>query len=292
MVGFSSRKGSIPWMFEALFSLILLAIFAYGIFTYISTHASGEAYFSDVYSIDLATSTDLVNAGSGDVVLRYDYIKPDLDLGFLFSAGNILVGKPAMGGPPVLGARRYYGIAKKYPFASTAFIHSKYLVLRKIGPNFAVTEDMTTLSSCNTVETPVVSAQSAKVFIDVKGGSQSDSQKVRQAFSDTLKTISLVDESLANVKIYITTKTGDANTLDIDSTSPDGGAFACAFKAQLPASTLIPYITNGPSSATSTTSTTSNSMTVRMTITTSNKNNLTPDKLGRTIATAFAAYLR
>jgi hypothetical protein len=148
---------------------------------------------------------------------------------------------------------------------------------------------MTIMTSCSAIAAPTITAQSAKVYIDVKGGLASDSEKVRQAFVDTLKTIQLSNENDATVKIYITTKTGDANTVDIEPTSPDGGAFACAFKSQLPSATMIPYVINGPSS---TTATSAGGMTVRMTITTSNKDNLAPDKLGRTIATSFASYLR
>src|SRR4051812_40729012 len=104
------RRGSTSMMYEVIMSLLLVALFAAASFSFITRNANGEQYFSKFYSTDLATSADIVNAGYGDVVLRYDNIRPGLDLRFWNENGRVRIGKPDAN-VGVL-TTDYYGIAQ------------------------------------------------------------------------------------------------------------------------------------------------------------------------------------
>ncbi|MDD9953863.1 MAG: hypothetical protein OXR66_06020 [Candidatus Woesearchaeota archaeon] len=86
--------GSLTKQLHLILSLVFLGLFAFTIFSYINANAQGEHFYSKVYAIDIATSAEVVNAGYGDVLLRYDNLKPNLDLAFLFTNGKVSIVKP------------------------------------------------------------------------------------------------------------------------------------------------------------------------------------------------------
>jgi hypothetical protein len=283
------RKADLSVQGDLLLSLIILGIFVVFVFPYISEHANGEAYFSKFYSVDLATSAELVNAGYGDVILRYDNLKQNLDLTFWFDNGLVVISKIEEKGnheiwsytPPPNAIGQYYGLAKQYPSGLTVISRPVFLVLRKADENFAITEEETVLKACPGVE-PVVAREDANVYLEATGpgAEQIEAQFERAVAGLNMRT---ADKESANIHIKIERRNGATNSIEIYPTSIDGKAYSCLFAKRLHAITLIDFTTNEPSIR-------GTSLAVDMTITTAST--ITEEQIAQGLANALAVYYK
>lgn len=105
------RRGTLLVSYETLMALVLIGLFAYASLNYISAKANGELYFSKFYSKDLSTSAEIASAGAGNVNLRYDNLKDNLELRYSFSEGTVTVGNIGKNGVEAKNTE-YYGRIK------------------------------------------------------------------------------------------------------------------------------------------------------------------------------------
>jgi hypothetical protein len=280
-----------PMMFEVIFSLILLGLFAFGTFSYIASHTNGEEYFSKFYAADIASSADIVLAGAGDVVLRYDNLKPNLDITFWLSNGRVAAGKSTLSNAqPIEAAESFYGVAPAYyPSAGSVLVRPLFLLLRKSGGTFAITEDGALLKTCPVVAKRVVEPSTALVLIDIKKSiTAKDAEAIKTSFAKTLPDIKTTRNSddKPNIVLSVTLVQGTQDTLSFAPTGPDGAAYACLFAQTLEQSTLIPFVSTGPAQ----TSGAASALNVDIMISSRGDASLQPDAVGRALAATLAAY--
>jgi len=286
MVG---RRGAVGWMYEVLISLVLLALFAITVFLYIDANASGASYWSKFYAADLGTTADLVNAGYGDVLLRYDNLKPNLELAFWATTnGLVAVDKSPLSRTtydatgkrvkqtttadyalPLTAAKQYYGLAT--PFRGNLLINPTYIALRKVDGTFALTEAELVMGTCPIVE-PSPTLQDATVNLQAP-------ENVRQAFADVLKDTQLIQTTndLATIKIHLALNGNEGDTIRYWGTNPTGARFACLFTQKLMTQTVREYTANEPSTIT-------DDFTIRIELTSDAKQ----EDIGRSLAFALA----
>lgn len=280
------RRGSVNWQFEILISLVLLAVFAYASYTFIAVNADGSSFFGRYYAADLATSSEIVNAAYGDVLLRYDNIRHDLDLGFWPSNGRIAVGKPMLGQEPADAAVGAYGRADRYPVGKP-IIDPSYLVLRKVGASFGITGIETTLESCPTVATRAVPLKDAAVHLSFAGSmTQADASRAAQAFREVLKgsNISIADDPPdATITIRVTTSAGPSNAIMIRPAGADAISIACDYAQQLGTLALVDFMRQVPPPA-------GNDFVADITVVTTSDVLLRPEQLGQAAAYAIVRY--
>lgn len=291
-MGSGGRRGIMSDMFEAIFSLILISMFGLFTFFFILAKANGESFYSKFYGVDISSTAELVNAGAGDVVLRYDNLKPNLDLGFWLDNGQVTVGKnTASNLPPVDAVRYYYGIAADYPTGAILLKRPLYLALRKNKDSFAITEAETLLQACVIPAKKAIEFNDVLLSIDVKKAPTATyAATIKSAFSSTVPAIKTTEkpEDKPNVIIDITMVQGDKNTIVFQPTGADGEALSCVFKDQLGAVSVIKFEANTPTVQSGAQPT----ITMGMTITTTNKVYLKPEQVGIALANALAIYYR
>lgn len=297
------RRGSTSLMYEIVISLILLGLFAVTAFLYVNANAKGEQYYSQFYAADLGTTADLVVAGNGDVLLRYDNLKPTLDLAFWLVNGRIGVAKtPVPEGftrvglaglstetttsltEPSYAAEQYYGRAQDYP-APKVLVNPTYLALRKINePSyeaFSIDEAETLLDQCPTAE-PELELSDAVVWFDIEGLTAEERRRAREAFAETLPSgvAQAAREEQATIRFYVKRATGESS-LSFSPTNQDGAQFACLFARHL--SLLSLHEWEKPELQPS-----GSAFTVTATVTTGRDVILRPEDIGKAAALALA----
>ena len=291
MVG---RRGVNTMLYEIIISLVLLGIFAAATFPYIYANANGEAYFSRFYATDIATTAELVNAGYGDVVIRYDNLKQTMDLSFVFDNGAVAVGKPAEGmlladavpkfflQVPANFAVQRYGKAERFesiePIQKPAF-----LTFRKTDEVFSIAESETQVKSCPVVD-PIVKREDAKVHLSVNSAIDDDEEQLRLLLQHELKQMNIPyedDEKDATIRIKIDKHIGEKDTVVISPSSDDAKAYSCLFIQRLEAISLAKFEKNEPASFGS-------GMFVRIGITINSP--VTNAQIAKAMANALAVY--
>jgi hypothetical protein len=259
--------------YEVVISLVLLGLFAIATFTYISSHANGAKYFSKFYANDIATAAEVVNAGYGDVLLRYDNLKPGLKLAFTLSNGKVSVGEPA-----AIEATTYYGQAKRFDGDGT-IINPTYLVLRKAG-GFSITDAEKVLKTCGTAQRKIP-LEEAVVYVNAQ-------KDIKDAFAKSLQGTSITiteEQSKATLQFTIEKRSGQKNVLAFSPTSDDGKIFTCNFVQQLGALSTIDFATSEPV-------VTAGPFAVGITITVGTDATLSGEQIGEALAHALAVYYR
>jgi hypothetical protein len=263
------RRGATTMTYEVIISLILLALFTVATFGYITAKADGSTYFSRFYSADLATSADIVNSGAGNVILRYDNLKNNVDLTYQFSDGIITV-MPA--GKPTVAVKQFYGKSGNYQGIKEINAPS-YLVLRKINKGFAISDVEQVITACPAApKTP--SPENARISIQA-------SQGITSAFAESLKNTPLtVTGQNPNIIIEVSRTAGTSNAVRIAPTNVQGKAVSCHFIQQLAALSLLSYSINEPQSAPA--------FSLKITITTADT--ISDEQIGRALALALVRF--
>lgn len=285
------RHGVISDMFETIITLALLGFFALAAYGFIATNANGEAFYARFYAMDMASTAELVNAGAGDVVLRYDNIKPNLDISFWVDNGRIGVGRTTLSGLQPSDARQvFYGLAIDYPTGAIMLTRPAYLVLRKSRESFAITQAETVLASCPTMASKAVPISEAVVSINItKAPTSTYAAEAQRAFGEILSAVKMAQQDeVPNVIFDITIVTGQANAIAFGPTSDHGAAFDCVFADQLRLISNIPFIADTPTVTAGVPST----MRIPIAITAKNDVFLRPEQLGITLANSLAIYYR
>jgi hypothetical protein len=289
------KKGSIMSMFDTLLTLLFLGIFIAAVFPFIAKNANSDAYFSRFYAVDLGTGAELVNAGYGDVVLRYDNLKPN-GLTFWLDNGRVGVGKKPDGmlladaAPAYLlqippgTFISYYGGAERYPAGPSVIEAPLFLVLRKNEGAFAITESETLLKDCPAFR-PIVKREDAVVHLEVDSPLDGDERQMRGTFYAALDTMGLKhtdEDDKANVRFKITKQAGNANKIEFGPTSVDGKAFGCLFVKRLEAITLVDYESEDPSRSAGTS--------LHASIIVTHKDPIRNEQIAQALANALAVY--
>jgi hypothetical protein len=298
------RRGQTNPIFDMLLSLIMIGFFAATMFYYILANANGEAYFAKFYSADIATSAEITNAGYGDVVLRYDNLKPSLDLRFWFDNGKVGASMiPAtdftaavteiidvvpkfFSQLPEGGAARYYGKQTVYQSGLAVVDRPVFLVLRKTGGTFSIAESETELRDCPRVSTKAVAQEKAIVYLGVDSPVTDDQDSMRTLLKNALAATVITtteDKEDANIIIKIKKQNGDKNDISIAPTSTDGQSLACLFERRLKAITLTEY-------GSSEIHVSGTAFEVHITITT--KDTLTNEQITQALVNALAVYYK
>jgi len=284
------RRGSLMWMYEFVQSLIFIGLFIVVVFTYISSHADGSAFFSQFYAIDLATTAQTVNAGYGDVLLRYDNLKPTLNLRFWLENGVVIVAKPTQTYTEGLSSKnvldsvttteRYYGFAKKYPIEKVLDA-PRYIALRKFEDSFTILDSNEPLVACPIVTTEFLPLEEVSIKLEIEG-SLTDAEKdvIRNAFTDVVGN-KVADDG--TIILQLTKETGDRTTVNTGATSEHGVRFACLFKHHLTQLTNLPLTTDLPTP-------TGSGFTVPLTITVGNLDTVRNEQIGQALGIALATY--
>ncbi|HIH23608.1 TPA: hypothetical protein HA251_01095 [Candidatus Woesearchaeota archaeon] len=285
------RHGAISDMFETIITLALLGFFALAAYGFIATNANGEAFYARFYAMDVSSTAELVNAGAGDVVLRYDNIKPNLDISFWVDNGKIEVGRTTASGLQPSDARQvFYGLAIDYPTGAIMLTRPEYLVLRKSGESFAITQAETVLASCPTMARKAVPISEAVVSINItKAPTGTYAAEAQQAFGDILSAVKVVQQDdTPNIIFDITVVTDQTNSVAFGPTSDHGAAFDCVFADQLKLISNIPFVADTPTTVAGAPGV------IRIPIAISAKNDvfLRPEQLGIALANSLAIYYR
>ncbi len=317
----SWRRGEteVNLIYDAIFSLVILGLFAAGVFVYIENNATGAQYFSKFYATDLATSAQLANAAYGDVSLRYDNLKPELNLAFWFENGRVAVAKPpdsttsvsagASGiglvkGTPAPGggevdvaspalptvttvwglpatARQTYGKAQDYP-QPAALLNPRFLALRKVGRSFSITPAEVVLDECPSGQ-PLIPIKDVLVYAQVDGVSGIEADKAIGALRDALDQAKISwtrTEANATVVLRLTHRTGQIDEITAKPTSQEGVRYACLFNGWLSFLSLSHFSgADAPRSG--------SRFEVDLTVTTDTQTQLRPEHLGQALAYAL-----
>lgn len=286
MVG---RRGDVTMMYEIVISLLLIAFFTYATFTFIAANARGEGYFSRFYALDLGTTAEIVNAGYGDVVLRYDNLKPTLDLAFWFGDSIVAVERPS--GPiseeryeglapnmSSFAARQHYGKAESYAGATVA-VNPVFLIFRKSDGVFAVMEGDATLKTCPLVSEKAVPAANAWIYLDA------DPAVVAEFKQQLASTKLVVTDKREGANIILSVKQENAaeDTIEFTSTSADGISFSCLFKQQLESATLARFAGDMP---------TQSGTAFQVGVTLRTRSPVRNDQVAKALAKAMVVYYR
>jgi hypothetical protein len=281
------ERGSLLLSLDTVLAMVLVLGFAMLTFTYVQDNANGDAFFSRFYAADLSTSADLVNAGAGDVILRYDNIKKDSKLSFWLTSTSIRVGTTPVQQlqiPPDTAAVGYYGNPGGNPknFEGDTFIlNPQYLVLRKIGSSFAVNEAEKALTTCTAVTQRQVEFKDARVFLQAP-------EEISKSFKDSIKESGItVAESQTDATIVITIekKIGAKNELAFAPASEEARSLYCNFEQQLAALTITQFDANEPGQ-------TQGTFQAAITITAVDSQKPTDEQIGRALAHALAVHFR
>jgi hypothetical protein len=299
------RRGQTSPIFDMLLSLIFIGFFAITVFYYVLANANGEEYFARFYTADLATSAEIVNAGYGDVVLRYDNLKPNLDLRFWFDNGKVgasmipvtndfaaavtslvdIVPK-FFSQVPAGAAARTYGIQTVYQSGPAVTDRPVFLVLRKSGDTFSISESETELRDCPRVGTKAVPQDAALIYLGVDSPAKDDEDAIRTLLKNSLSatTIKTTDErAKASIIIELKKQNGEKNEISVAPTSSDGQSLGCIFTKRVEAITSNDY--EAPQIYVSGTA-----FELHITITTKDK--LTNEQIAQAIVTALAVYYK
>jgi hypothetical protein len=272
-------------------SLAFIALFSYATISYINAHANSQAYFGEFYAADLASTNQLVRAGYGDVVLRYDNLRTNLDLMFWTDNGKVTVGAAnEQRIQPTDAITRTYRPALSYPTGAAVYHDPYYLVIRKHDGAMDLAEAETALKSCTMVETPSVGRKDAKIYASYTP------EASNPLFLQTLK------EELAPFNIIVVEKEEDANivvqltvqTQPKDSIwgatlvgEKDAESLECLFRQQVQASTLIAFTesfaTDPKKDA---------AIEVRVLLRHDEKKSIDPKETAKSLAKALEVYLR
>ena len=266
------RRGTTNIMYEIIISLVMLGLFTATVWLYIAGHANGEAYIARFYAADLTTSAEVVNAGYGDVLLRYDNVKQNMQHTFWLQNGRIDVGKT--GGTSL--ATGYYGKATRFD-GDSEIISPNYLVLRKAG-GFSINNAEKFNVACPTVADKKVPLEKVSLYID--------NDDARKAAAVSLASITVTDQSdKANIRVTVKRQSGTENKIEFGPTSPDGASLACLFLQQLGSLSTIPFTANTPAQS-------AGDFALAITITTRQDVKLTDEQVGQAIGHALAVFYK
>jgi hypothetical protein len=274
-MGGIGRRATVSMMYDVIITLVLLALCAMAMFSYISGNADGRGYFARFYAVDLASSADVVSAGYGDVSLRYDNLKPNLKLSFRNDDHSVSVAMQEADKTPL--ATAYYG---KAVFEGQEKIDNpSFIILRKVEGVLSITDADKTLRACPWIVEKQVPIAGAVVHLEA-------SDQIKEAFARTLPSITTTEDAAeANILLAAELRTDLANTVKFSRTSKDGAAVACNFVQQLGALTPAlfdatdPEVVSGP-------------MRLAITITAKQDAKLTEEQVGKALAHALAVYYR
>jgi hypothetical protein len=255
---------------DAIISLIMLALFVGAVFTYINANTDGTMYFSRFFASDLASGAEVAAAGYGDVVLRYDNLKPTLPLTFWFTNGRVAVGKESEIGTA------YYGKAKS--FKEATIITPTYISLRKIDGTLAFGSADVARATCPAAA--VLPMNETAVYLDA-------SEETRRAFTAALRDLPIEiaqSEREADLLLKVRKSSGAENRVIFSPTDERGQRFDCLFLQQLSALTPLQLAADEPRNGGSTMGV------IEINITTNDV--LTDEQAGKALAHALVVYFR
>lgn len=290
------RRGATTFLNEVVLSIIFVAVFALAVVNYINANAKGEEYFARFYAADLGTSAELVNAGYGDVVLRYDNLKPNLELRFWLDNGKIGVSHLPEGTVgeaaaelidqiprffllvPQGAAAQFYGLASTYIHGPVVLDQPVFLVLRKTDAGFIIDEAETEIRQCPLPNVKEVAKEQAVIHL-----AMADKAKAERISSylakQGLKVTS--DPGAANIMITLHEQAGSP-AVSAKPTSIDGRSLACLIGRRLNAITLKEHAFTEPDLY-------GGEFTLEVTI---SGDRLPEQTIGQAVAEALAVYLR
>jgi len=298
------RRGSIPWVFEVLISLILLALSGYAMFEFIASNARGEGFFSRYHSADIASIAQLAAAPQGDVVIRYDNLRDDLDLGFWFTNGRVAVGVPRRGGGTGLSSNRQPTLPPSFEEPETAAI-GRYapvvdyrisafdspgrLVITRHGPTIAILDAVAARDACPLPAAAQVPLADAKAWLWLTGAlTPSERDEAIAAFRGVIGATRIGmarNEEDATVSMRVTLAAGEATMLWMGPSSADAAGIACDFAQQLRILTLEDVVFTAPSVV-------DGPVVADVTLTAANDDRIGPSQIGRAAAYAIARRYR
>jgi hypothetical protein len=254
-------RGSVGWMYETIISLVLIGLFTVTTMGFIEYNATGEIFFSRFYANDLSSTADLVAASYGDIVVRYDNIKPSLDLSFQNTPGKIRVytGKD-------IGTSAYYG---KMSYEGAFLLERPgYLVLRNIAGRMSMQDAQITTSKCGSSK-----LLPEEVIITLKGPEQ-----IVNSFRQTLDGTVFKFQDNGNIILNVERTQGVQNKIIFSASNDDGKSYACHILERFSISGLQ-FSGNEPG--------TESRFALSMVITISSEEVLTDEQIGRTLALAL-----
>lgn len=228
-------RGEVRLLLEVVIALALLGLFVAASYTFIYSHDLGNGYFSQFYATDLATSAELVNAPYGDVILRYDNLKPTA-LAFWLRNGRVAVGRPLPDGTEPPGAEaRFYGHAEDYPSGPLTLHSPTYLSLRKVGGSFAISDVETLLRECPRPAI-VLDPQRVVVSLALEGFTEDDAADIRTVFAEALDGYGMAlvpSPADANVRIGLVRIAGRPEEVTAAAQTEEDASFTCLLRTQL-----------------------------------------------------------
>ncbi len=293
------RKAQIEINFNLIASLLFFGLFGVAVLIYVSTTVDASAYFANIHSHDLQDMAIATAAGNGDVLLRYNNFRDDIEFGFHLKKGRIEAGKLVEGGEKteettsfegvaiVNPQIRLYGLSLEYPLEK-AIGQPSAIILRKIGEQFVITESMDAIEVCPSVIRPKYSIENTKVLILTDGSfNDAETTSIIQSFNGVGDYIpEATNEQDATLIITIRQEKGTPS-LTAKATADDGREILCRLHKQLAIyDPVTEYTLDIPSTAPQ------SSIKLEITLTTSSESTLKASQIGTMLKSALLGYFQ
>ncbi len=294
-------------MFDTLIGLILIALCGYAMFLYIGSNARGEGYFSRFHASDLSSIAQIAASADGDVVLKYDNLRPDLDLAFWFENGKVSVGTPqrslspvgligedrqaalpdSITKPPSAAVGRYAPVLSYRP---ATLDRPARVIATRTGPTLTIQDGIAAPDTCPVTVSPQIPIQDARVWLEIAGSAtQSERDEAIAAFRDTIgqSRIALATtREEATIRVTVTHESGTTSRLSAGAGGADATAIACDTAQQLRQLTLadIAFTPSVPTGA--------STVDAQLTLMIANTDRIRPTQIGKGIAYAILGRYR
>ena len=294
-------------MFDTLIGLILIALVAYAMFLYIGSNARGEGYFSRYHASDLASIGQLAAAPDGEVLLTYGNLRPDLDLAFWFTNGEVAVGTPqralspvgligedrqatlpdSITRPPSAASGRYAPVISYRP---ATLERPARIVVTRTGPTLAFLDGVAPPDACPITVTPQVPIQDANAWLEITGSATpTERDEAIAAFRDAIAQSHIALAATredATIRVTITLEPGTASRLTTAAGGTDAMAIACEIAQQLRTLTLADISSTIPAA------TSASTVETGITLTVANTDRIRPAQIGKAAAYAVLGRYR